>query len=119
MNVLLIGASDKPERFAYKALRLLQDHGHVVFPIHPRLKDIEGTPVYASMAQVPVPIDTVTLYIGPDKSAPLESELLALAPKRVIFNPGTENPALMAVLTRHGISCLESCTLVLLNTHQF
>ncbi len=119
INVLLIGASDKPDRFAYKAQRLLIQHGHKVFPIHPRLKTIEGVSVYASMLEVPEEIDTVTLYIGPDRSTPLEKDLLALKPRRVIFNPGTENPALMATLRLQGVLCLEACTLVLLHSDQF
>jgi predicted CoA-binding protein len=118
-RVALIGASDKPERYAHLAMVMLREHGHEVVLVHPRLKVIDGLPVLADLAEISGTVDVVTLYVGPAVSAGLTSKLINLKPKRVIFNPGTENPALAAALNEAGIASEEACTLVLLRTGQF
>jgi predicted CoA-binding protein len=119
-TVVLVGASSKPDRYAYKALALLAEYGHQVWPVNPRETEILGHKVYPSLGDIPSgPVDTVTLYVGSDKSTALRSSLSALRPKRVIFNPGAENPDLAETLRGEGIVCLEACTLVLLRTAQF
>jgi hypothetical protein len=119
-TVVLVGASSKPDRYAYKAMLLLAENGHHVFPVHPREKEILGYPVYARLADIPVvPIHTVTLYVGAETSRALHAALSTLRPKRVIFNPGAENLVLAEALRSEGIVCMEACTLVLLKTSQF
>ena len=118
-RVVILGASDKPDRYAHKAQLLLQQHGHEVVPVHPRLTHIEGVPVVADLAAVAGPVDTVTMYVGPAISSGLTDKLIALKPRRVLFNPGSENPALAAALGQAGIQVEEACTLVLLHTGQF
>lgn len=118
-RVIILGASDKPERYAHQAQQLLARHGHEVIPVHPRLSEIEGTPVVADLSQVVGPVDTVTMYVGPAISNGLVEKLIALKPRRVIFNPGSENPALSVHLQAAGIAVEEACTLVLLHTGQF
>ena len=119
MNVAVIGASNKPERYSYKAVKLLQEKGHTVFPVHKRIKDIDGLTVYESLADIKDPVDTVTLYVSADISSQMADEIANAKPKRIIFNPGAENPALRETLEQHSIRCLNACTLVLLNTSQF
>jgi len=119
MTVLIIGASDKPQRFSYKALHLLEEHGHVCVCMHPILKDIEGHVVAHSFSDIKTPIDTVTLYVSEQKSAVMQADIIALAPRRVIFNPGTESYLLMQGLRKARIECLEACTLILLNEGAF
>lgn len=118
-NVAILGASDNPERYAYKAFHMLKEYGHKPFPVHPTLTTLEGTPVVAHLRDLKTPIDTLTMYVGPKISSGLTSEILALRPRRVIFNPGSENPELQKVLAATGIAVEEACTLVLLRTHQF
>lgn len=118
-RVVIIGASDNPERYSHKALLLLRQHGHEVVPVHPKLSEIEGVPVVADLSAILGPVDTVTLYVGPTISLTFKDKLIALKPRRVIFNPGTENAPLQATLTCAGIACEEACTLVLLHTGQF
>lgn len=118
-TVVLVGASDDPERYAHKALVSLVSHGHRVIPVHPKLERVEGISVVPSVAEVAGPVDTVTLYVGPRISESLEQDLVALHPRRVIYNPGAENPALAERLAAHGIEGEEACTLVLLATGQF
>ncbi len=119
MNVLIIGASNKPDRFSYKALKMLQAAGHTVFLVHPVLKDIEGLPVYADLTQVKEKIDTITLYVNAETSTKMENEILSVKPSRIIFNPGTENRPLFEKAKHLGIEAVENCTLVMLGANQF
>jgi len=118
-RVVIVGASPKPERYANKALHELLTHGHTVFLVHPTLHGIEGMPVYSSLEQVPGPIDTVTMYVSKANSDAMWDDFLEMKPKRVIFNPGAENPELAHLLTGAGVKPIEACTLVLLKTGQF
>ncbi len=119
MNVAILGASDDPSRYAYKAFQMLKEYGHTPVPVHPNLKSIEGTAVAARLGDIKEPIDTLTMYVNPQVSSRLTEEILALQPRRVIFNPGSENPELQQALRQKGIEPLEACTLVLLRTRQF
>ena len=117
--VVIVGASDKPERYAHKALVMLREQGFPVLPVHPRLVEIEGISVVRDVSQVTGAVDTVTLYVNPAIGEALTEALVALNPRRVIFNPGSESPELAAVLDAAGIAHEDACTLVLLNTGQF
>jgi len=118
-TVVIIGASNNPERYSHRALLLLRKHGHAVVPVHPTLAEIEGILVVADVGLIPGPVDTVTMYVGPAISSGMQDKLIALKPGRVIFNPGAENASLADALQKAGIACEEACTLVLLNTRQF
>ena len=119
MNVAVLGASDKPERYSFQAVKLLAEKGHAVFPVHPTLVAIDGAPVFKQLGDLRVPLHTVTLYVGPERSGALAPEILAARPQRVIFNPGAENPALAQQLQAAGIRVENACTLVLLRTGMF
>ncbi len=118
MNVAILGASPKPERFAYKALKMLLEYSHKPYLVNPNatLRTIEGLPVYASLADIPDSIDTLTLYVGAAISTPLEKEIVALKPRRVVFNPGSENTILAKALIEAKIKVIENCTLVMLRS---
>lgn len=118
-NVVILGASDKTDRYSYKALKMLTEHGHHVFPVHPKLESIEGHSCYKSLKDVNKKIDTLTMYVNPEISSKMEEEIKALKPRRVIFNPGTENDLLEASLVKNSIECERACTLVLLSTGQY
>lgn len=118
-TVAVVGASPKPERYSNKAVRLLREHGHTVLPVNPAQEMIEGLAVTPRIDDLPRGIDTVTMYVGPAQSGALLAPLLALAPRRVIFNPGAENPELEDGLRAAGIAVEEACTLVLLRTGQY
>jgi hypothetical protein len=119
MRVAVVGASDKPHRYAYKALKLLCQKGHEVAPVHPRIKFIDGIAVYPKVTDIPDPVHTITLYINADISNRMADAIIELDPKRIIFNPGAENPELTQKAAAHDIDCLDACTLVLLRTDQF
>jgi predicted CoA-binding protein len=118
-TVAVLGASNNPERYSNMAVRRLREAGHHVIPVNPAFPAIEGLPVARSLGEIKEPVDTLTLYVGPQRLVPLTDEILRLAPKRVIFNPGTESPELAAALDRAGLPHVEGCTLVMLQTGQF
>jgi len=119
MNVAVVGASNKTDRYSYKAVMMIRGKGHRPFPVHPVLRAIEDIPVFASLGLVPVTLDVVTLYLGPANQARVAEEILLNRPRRVIFNPGAENPALTTRLQAAGIEAVNACTLVMLQTGQF
>ncbi len=118
-TVVVLGASDKTDRYSYKALMLLQEHGHKVIAVHPKLQTIEGLKVVNNLSTISERVDTLTLYVGADASSAMIPEILALKPKRIIMNPGAENTQLAAAANAQGIAVLEACTLVMLKTGQY
>jgi hypothetical protein len=118
-TVAILGASPKPERYAYKAFEMLREYGHRPIPINPAFVDIMGVKCYPKISDAPGPIDTVTLYLGQARSDPLIAEILAAQPRRIIMNPGAENYALAEKAEGAGIEVVEGCTLVMLRTGQF
>ncbi len=118
-TVAVLGASRKPERYAYRAMQLLREYGHRAVPVNPALDEVLGERCYPNIAAVPYSIDTLTLYLGPARSAPLIEEIIAAAPRRIIMNPGAENDALKEKAEASGIEVIEGCTLVMLRTGQF
>ena len=119
LSVAILGASEKPDRFANKAMRMLEEHGHQVHLIAPGKSEIDGKKVYKSVKDVPQPFHTLTLYVGPKTSDLLISDILSARPHRVIFNPGTENPKLIEQLEANHIETVQDCTLVMLRSGRF
>lgn len=117
--VMLVGASARPDRYAFKAFAMLKEYGYPIVPVAPALSELDSVPVIATISQATRPIHTVTLYVGPSRLEPMVNDLVTLAPVRVIFNPGTESPAAQDRLRSAGIVVIEACTLVLLRTGQF
>ena len=118
-TVAVIGASAKEDRYSNKAMKMLAEYGHTVIPIAVATDAIRGQKTYARLADVPITIDTVTMYVGPARQHDLIEAIIAAHPKRVIFNPGSENPDAYDRFKAAGIEPLEACTLVLLRTGQF
>lgn len=118
-KVVILGASAKPQRYANKAQHALLDHGHEVFLVSPKWESIDGLPVHRQLADLNTDVDIVTLYVNPDILSGYLPALLALQPKVVIFNPGTESSPAERTLREAGIETLEACTLVMLDTGEF
>jgi predicted CoA-binding protein len=110
----IIGATPKPDRYAYKATVSLKKHGHPVFPVGIHTGEIDGEKILLDKPQIEN-IDTVTLYVGPQNQKHWIDYVLSLQPKRIIFNPGTENNELITAAEKQGIECVEGCTLVMLS----
>lgn len=114
-TVVILGASDKPGRASHALLaRMLGRGGYAPVPVHPALDAIAGIPVRHGLGEVPPHPDLLTVYVSPERSAALEADIVHLAPRKVIFNPGAENPALEARLEAAGIKTENACSLVLL-----
>ena len=118
-NVVVLGASPKPARYANMAQRLLMEHGYRVIPVHPKIKEVEGVPVVHNLRSIGDPVHTLTLYVGPERSRPMIDDIIRLSPRRVIFNPGSESAELERRLRGHHIPHVDGCTLVMLRTNQF
>lgn len=117
-KTLVLGASDNPSRYSFLAIKKLLQHGHPVVAIGRKKTAASGIAVDTAM--VPIPdIDTITLYLNPANQQPYYDYILGLQPERIIFNPGTENEALALMAEEKGIKTMNSCTLVMLSTHQF
>ena len=117
-KTLIIGASNNPDRYAYKAAERLLTHGHEIELLGIRPDVIFGKTIDTEQKQYEN-LDTVTLYVGPQRQPDYYDYIISLKPKRVIFNPGTENEVFETILKNNGIVAEEACTLVLLGTGQY
>ncbi|QKG56372.1 CoA-binding protein [Hymenobacter sp. BRD128] len=118
MKTLVLGATDNPDRYAYKAVHSLQRHGHEVVPVGIRKGQVAGLAIHTDRP-AETGIDTVTLYVGPQNQPAWYDYILSLKPRRIIFNPGTENPELEQKAQAAGIRTEEACTLVMLSVGQY
>lgn len=118
-TVAILGASPKPDRYAYRAFEMLRQYGHRPVPINPAFEEILGEKCFATINDAPKPIDTVTLYLGEARSNPLIDAIIEAKPRRIIMNPGAENFALAEKAEAAGIEVVEGCTLVMLQTGEF
>ena len=117
-DTLVLGASENTQRYSNMAIRRLLDHNHTVKAIGNREGEVRGVSIEKGLIPYDT-IDTVTLYLNPTNQIPYYDYILNLNPKRVIFNPGTENAEFQEKLKESGISYEEACTLVLLGTNQY
>jgi uncharacterized protein len=118
-TVVVLGASPMPERFAYKALKKLQQFGHKVILVNPNYETIEGLPVLPSLDLILEPVHTLTIYVSPELVRDMIEDILDLRPQRVILNPGAESQELIMALTENHIHFVKACTLVMLDTGVF
>ena len=117
-KTLVLGASQNPSRYSFLAINKLRQKGHPVVAIGRR----EGSVADVTLIKDKIAlndIDTVTLYLNNKHQQEYHDYILSLKPKRIIFNPGAENPELEKLAEEHGIETMEACTLVLLSTGQF
>jgi predicted CoA-binding protein len=117
-KTLVIGASDNPSRYSHLAIERLRQKGHPVVAIGTKKVKVNGVDIETE----PLPfkdIDTVTLYLNPQHQQDYYNYIVSMRPKRVLFNPGTENEELQDLLKKNDIPFMEACTLVLLSTGQY
>lgn len=118
MKTLVIGGSTNPERYSFKAISMLREYDHEVVTYGLRAGVVADVTIDTTIVDYEK-IDTVTLYLNPKRQEEFYNYILSLKPRRVIFNPGTENPEFEKVLNEQGIIAEEACTLVLLRTDQY
>lgn len=117
-KTLVIGASENIERYSNLAVKKLLKNDHPVVAIGIKKGKIESTTIETEKKAFEN-IDTITLYLNPDRQEEYYRYILSLSPKRIIFNPGTENEELKKLANQKGITTQEACTLVLLSTNQY
>ena len=114
----MLGASANPSRYSFMAINRLTGAGHSVVALG--LKEAEVAGVKIQTKQIPFTnVDTITLYLNPQRQKEYYNYITGIQPKRVIFNPGTENPELYQLLKANGIQVEVACTLVMLSTNQY
>lgn len=117
-KTLILGATTNPARIAYDAAFRLKNAGHEIIPVGIRKGEVAGEAIVNSR-EIQEDIDTLTLYIGPKNQPDWYEYILNTQPKRIIFNPGTENAELAKMAQDKGIEVDYACTLVLLGTGQY
>jgi predicted CoA-binding protein len=117
-KTLILGATPNPGRYAYLAANRLVSHGHTIVNVGLKSGEVAGVPIEKPEA-IHNDIDTITLYVGPQNQPSLYDYILNTKPKRIIFNPGTENSALRKLAEEKGIETEYACTLVLLSIGQY
>lgn len=113
-KVAVLGASPKPDRFSFKAVRMLKEYGHNPIPVHPAGHTVDGVPGIKTLDDIKEPVDTLTVYVNSSISNEQTEQILLINPRRVIFNPGAENEELAKKLEDVGIEVVRNCTLVML-----
>ncbi len=117
-KTLVLGATPNPARYAYLAVMRLKQHGHEVVPLGIRDGNIEGIEMLKGKPAIEG-VDTVTLYLNAQRQREYYDYIFSLNPRRIIFNPGAENPELMRLAHEKNIETVEGCTLVMLSIGVF
>jgi predicted CoA-binding protein len=119
MKVAVVGASNKSHKYSYQAVILLKEYGHKVYPVQKKVERIEGLDVFPSIKDITDNIDVVTMYVGRIVSEVIGDDIIKKKPKKIIFNPGTENLEMENKAKKAGIKTVHACTLLMLKTGQF
>lgn len=117
-KTVVLGATPNPARYAYLAVMRLHQHGHEVVPIGVHEGNIGGIDIHLDHPSLEE-VDTVTLYLNPQRQRDYYDYIFSLKPRRIIFNPGTENPEMWRMAQDKGIETVEGCTLVMLSIGAF
>ena len=117
-KTLVLGASENPSRYSYLAVRKLTAHGHPVVAVGRKKGAVAGIDISTEPVEEEG-VDTITLYLNPTNQQPYYDYILGLKPRRIIFNPGTENDELVEKAEAAGIEPVMGCTLVMLSTGQY
>lgn len=119
-KTVIVGASPNPGRYAQIAARMLKEYGHPIVPLGIHKGQVSGEPI-ADIKEKPIieGVDTITLYLSPKNQREWYEYLLSLQPKRIIFNPGTENQELIDLVKEKDIEAVIGCTLVMLRTNRY
>jgi hypothetical protein len=111
-TVAVIGASSDRRKFGNKALRAFAQRGYTVYPINPHEKEIEGHPVYASVLDVPGPIDMATVYVQPEVGVRIMEDLAAKQVGEIWLNPGADGPEVVERAAELGLRTIQACSII-------
>lgn len=111
-RVAVIGASTDRSKFGNKAVRAFRHRGYTVYPINPHAREVEGLTAYASVLDVPGPIDMATMYVPPHVGLQVVPEIAAKGIREVWFNPGSESPPLIERARELGLQPIQACSIM-------
>jgi predicted CoA-binding protein len=117
-KTLVLGASDNPSRYSFMAIQRLRAHGHPVKAVGRKHSIVADVPIETENLLFEG-IDTITMYLSPANQEQYYDYILSLSPRRIIFNPGADNPELKKLARQRGIETMDACTLVMLSTQQY
>lgn len=118
MKTLVIGASTNPGRYSFKAIKRLEKYGHEVFAIGSKIGTVGDINITTDKLLFSE-IDTVVLYLSPRRQEEYYDYIISLKPKRIIFNPGTENFIFSEKARNNGIKTDNACVLVMLTLNKY
>ncbi|HWN85366.1 MAG TPA: CoA-binding protein [Vicinamibacterales bacterium] len=110
--VAVVGASRDRHKFGNKALRAFRDAGHTVIPINPHETEVEGVRAYASVLDVPGPIDMATVYVQPDTALRLLDEFQRKRIPEIWLNPGADDDAVLAEARKRRLNIIAACSII-------
>jgi hypothetical protein len=111
-TVAIVGASSDRRKFGNKALRAFAQQGFIVFPINPHEREIEGHPAFASVLDVPGPIDMATVYVRPEVGVRVMDDLAAKEVREIWLNPGADGPEVVARAGQLGLKTIQACSII-------
>ncbi|NCN26257.1 CoA-binding protein [bacterium] len=118
-KTLIVGASTNADRFSYKAAKRLKENNHPIVLFGNKQGEVAGETITNELPSSIEGLDTITMYLSPENQSEMTDKLIALKPKRIIFNPGTENPSFMEKAQKNNIQVIANCTLVMLSTDSY
>lgn len=111
MKIAIIGASKNRDKFGNKAVRAYKEKHHVVFPVNPHEREIEGLTCYNSVFEIPLEIDVVSIYLPPVLGMKVVDDIIKKGIKKVYLNPGSESQDIIKKLKKKKIEVLEECSI--------
>lgn len=111
-SIAVVGASADRAKYGNKAVRAFADGGWTVFPVNPTAPEIEGHPAYASLREVPAPVDRISMYVPPKIGMTMLDDIAATPHAELFFNPGSESPELIAAAQAKGLKPIQACSIV-------
>ncbi|MEI8202189.1 MAG: CoA-binding protein [Bacteroidota bacterium] len=117
-TTLVLGASSKPDRYSCLAIHSLVSRNHRVIAVGRREAVVNGVLIQTSIPQI-IDCHTITLYLNPSNQEVFYDQIISLVPKRIIFNPGSENEALRILAKKNGIEVVYGCTIIMLTTGNY
>lgn len=111
-TIAIIGASTDRKKYGNKAVRAFSKGGWTVYPVNPAAQEVEGLPAYASIADVPEPIDRISMYVPPRVGKAMLADIAAKKPSEFFLNPGSEDDEIVEQATALGLSPIQACSIV-------
>lgn len=110
--VAIVGASNDRSKYGNKSVRAHQRAGYTVYPVHPTEQQVEGLPAYRDLTSLPGPVDRVSMYVPPHIGIRLLEQIVAVAPRELFLNPGSDSPELVARAQELGLEPIQACSIL-------